>query len=82
VLLALFSLVTLLTDRLQMKGKLLVSTAAWYNKQRPTFSGAIASVRQLPWSGSSFSKSAAEHDMIKMPRQQLLLFQQALAWAA
>ena len=82
VLLALFSLVTLLADRLQTNGKLLVGTAAWYNKQRPTFSDAIASVRHLLWSGSSFSMSATEDDMIKIPRQQLLLFQQVLAWAA
>jgi hypothetical protein len=82
VLLALFSLVTLLTDRLQTKGKLLVSTAAWYDKQQPAFSDAIASVRHLLWTGSSFSMSTAEHNMIKMPRQQLLLLQQVLAWAA
>jgi hypothetical protein len=82
VLLALFSLVALLADRLQTKGKLLVSTAAWYDKQRPTFSDAIASVRHLLWRGSNFSVSAAEDDMIQMPRQQILLFQQVLAWAA
>jgi hypothetical protein len=82
VLLALFSLVTLLAERLHTKGNLLVSTAAWYDKQRPTFSDAIASVRYLLWTGSSFSMSAAEHQMIKIPRQQLLLFQQVLAWAA
>jgi hypothetical protein len=82
VLLALFSLVALLADRLQAQGKLLVNTAAWYDKQRPTFSDAIASVRHLLWSSSSFSMSATEDDMIKMPRHQLLLFQQVLTWAA
>jgi hypothetical protein len=82
VLLALFSLVALLADHLQTKGKLLVRTAAWYDKQRPTFSDAIASVRHLLWRGSNFSVSAAEDDMIQMPRQQILLFQQVLAWAA
>jgi hypothetical protein len=82
VLLALFSLVALLADRLHTKGKLLLSTAAWYDKKQPTFSDAIASVRSLLWTGSSFSMSAAETDMIKIPRQQLLLFQQALAWVA
>ena len=82
VLLALFSLVALLADRLQAKGKLLVSTTAWYDKKQPTFSDAIASVRHLLWSSSSFSMSASEDDIIKMPRQQFLLFQQILAWAA
>jgi hypothetical protein len=82
VLLALFSLVALLADRLQTQGKLIVSTAAWYDKKQPTFSDAIASVRSLLWTSSSFSMSTAENDMIKIPRQQLLLFQQALAWVA
>ncbi len=79
VLLGLFSLVTLLADQLQKRGKLIVSRAAWYDKQQPTFSDAIASVRSLLWTGSGFSTSAAETHMIKIPRQQLLLFQQALA---
>jgi hypothetical protein len=82
VLLALFSLVALLADHLHAQGKLMVSTAAWYDKKQPTFSDAIASVRSLLWTASSFSMSAAETDMIKIPRQQLLLFQQALAWVA
>jgi hypothetical protein len=82
VLLGLFSLVALLADQLHANGKLIVSTAAWYDKKQPTFSDAIASVRHLLWSSSSFSMSAFEPDMVKIPRQQLLLFQQALAWAA
>jgi hypothetical protein len=69
-LLALFSLVALLADHLQTKGKLLVNTAAWYDKQRPTFSDAIASVRHLLWSSSSFSTSDAEHDMIWQSSQR------------
>ena len=34
LLLDLFSLVTLLADQLQVKGQLIVSTAAWYHKQQ------------------------------------------------
>lgn len=40
------------------------------------------SVRSLLWPGSRSSMSAAENDMIKILRQQLLLFQQALACVA
>ncbi len=80
--LALFSVVTLLADQLQTKGKLPVSTAAWYQKKQPTFSDVTGSARHLLWAGTSFSMSAAEDDLIKMLRQQLLIFQQALAWAA
>jgi hypothetical protein len=42
----------------------------------------MASVRQLLWQKSSFSMSDSTDDMVKLPRGQLLLFQQALAWAA
>jgi hypothetical protein len=82
VLLSLFSLITLIADRLHKQGKLQVSMAAWYEKKHPTFSDAIASVRQLIWQESSFSTSALKDDMVKLPRGQLQLLQQALAWAA
>jgi len=45
VLFALFSLVTLWADTLQRHNPLHLKPAAWYKKQRPTFSDAIASVR-------------------------------------
>ena len=60
----------------------MVSTVGWYDKQQLTFADAIASVRNLLRTDSSFSMSAAEDDLIKIPTQQLLLFQQVLAWAA
>ncbi len=82
VLLGLFSLVTLIADKLQGEGKLTTQASAWYKKQLPTFSDAIASVRQALWDTKSFSISCFEDDMIKIPRQQLQLFQQALAWAS
>jgi hypothetical protein len=81
-LLGLFSLVTLMAQELHLKGKLVTKNSAWYQKTLPTFSDAIASVREALWSQSRFSISCSEDDMIKIPRQQLLLFQQALAWAA
>lgn len=80
VLLGLFSLVTLIADKLQGEGKLITKTSAWYQKTLPTFSDAIASGRQALWDQSSFSTSSSEDDMVKIPRQQLQLFQQALAW--
>ncbi|MDO1451638.1 transposase [Rhodocytophaga aerolata] len=82
VLLGLFSLITLIADSLQGQGKLQISQAAWYEKKHPTFSDAIACVRQLLWQESSFCMSAQKDDMVKLPRGQLLLFQQALTWAA
>jgi hypothetical protein len=82
VLLGLFSLITLIADQLHKQGKLLLSTAAWYKKRHPTFSDAIACVRGLLGHESDFSMSAPNDDMVKLPKQQLLLLQQASAWAA
>ena len=45
-LLGLFSVVTLLATCLSRHANLQVSTAAWYNKQRPTFADTLAAVRQ------------------------------------
>ncbi len=81
VLLGVFSLITLIADSLQRQGKLQTCTAAWYEKRYPTFSDAIAFVRQLLWQETSFYMSAIKDDMVKLPREQLQLLQQALAWA-
>jgi hypothetical protein len=48
-LLGLFSIVTLLAHQLKVKGKLPVRKAAWYPKAIPTFSDAMAVVRQNWW---------------------------------
>jgi hypothetical protein len=82
VLLGLCSLITLIAERLQGQGKLQISQAAWYEKKQATFSDAIACVRQLLWQESSFYMSAQKDDKVKLPREQLLLLQQALGWAA
>jgi DDE superfamily endonuclease len=49
VLFGLFSIVTLLADRLAQGGTLAVRQAAWYRKRQATFSDAIALVRQRLW---------------------------------
>jgi hypothetical protein len=82
VLFGLFSIVSLLAERLQTLGYLQTARAAWYEKQQPTFSDAIASVRQYLWQQSNFYTSTQQADMVKLPREQVLIWQQALAWAA
>lgn len=82
VLLALFSIVTLLAERLHQDKKLHMATAAWYRKRHPTFSDALASVRQYLWQKSNFYMSHSEADMVKIPKAQLTLWQQTIAWAA
>jgi hypothetical protein len=51
-LLGLFSLITVWADGLarDTAAALLPNTAAWYRKQEPTFSDAIAAVRCVLWS--------------------------------
>jgi hypothetical protein len=82
ILLALFSIVTLLAERLHQQKKLHIATAAWYRKRHPTFSDALASVRQHLWQKSNFYMSHEYADMVKIPKAQLTLWQQTIAWAA
>jgi len=49
VLLGLFSLVSLLADRLWQKGLLIKQDSSWYEKTHLTFADALASVRTLVW---------------------------------
>jgi hypothetical protein len=82
VLFGLFSLVTLMADRL-IKGKAKpVRTAAWYAKERPTFSDAIAVVRRCLWSDCHFSTSSSKSDVLKVPRSLLERLTDAVCYAA
>jgi len=67
-LLALFSLVTLLADRLVRRGALPMPQEAWYTKPRPTFSDALAAVRQYYWTQVGFRVSARRNDKLKLPK--------------
>jgi hypothetical protein len=48
-LLGLFSIVTPLAARLDQRARLQASAAAWYRKERPTFSDTLAAVRRQIW---------------------------------
>lgn len=78
----LFSLVTLLANRLWQAGLLLKANTSWYEKDYLTFSDAIGNVRAWLWGELNFQTSGCETGYVKMPRQQFLLWQSALAWAA
>jgi hypothetical protein len=56
-LLGLFSVVTLLANRLSRHARLRVSAAAWYSKQRPTFADTLAAVRRQLWREQGFLTS-------------------------
>jgi len=66
-LLGLFSLVTLLANTHARKGKIPIRQAAWYRKPRPTFSDALALVRQELWQHRYIRISQKECNMQNMP---------------
>ena len=82
VLFGLFSLVTLMADRLINNESKPVRTAAWYEKQRPTFADAIAMVRRCWWSNCHFSTSGHSNDIIKVSRSLLDRLTDAVCYAA
>ena len=81
-LLGLFSLVTLLAHQLAKSKALPVRKAAWYVKQRPTFSDALAAVRYQLWHQQDFHPSPPDADVVKIPRSLLKRFIDTLCYAA
>ena len=82
VLLALYSLVTLLATRLVQRGVLPIRQAAWYRKTLPTFSDALAAVRKHWWHSIGLSTSTREDDIIKVPRRVFQRLHEAACYAA
>jgi len=81
--LALFSIVTLLGHhRYGEKQALVVRQAAWYVKRLPTFSDALATVRQQLWREVGFHLSCCETDSVKVDRALLERLTDALCYAA
>ena len=65
-LLGLFSLVTLLAHQHARRGRLPIRQAAWYVKPRPTFSDALAVVRQHLWLHLCFQSGGVPTDSNKL----------------
>jgi hypothetical protein len=65
-LLGLFSLVTLLANTHAQNGNIPVRQAAWYCKPLPTFSDALALVRQEVWQHRYFQLSYKQNDVRKI----------------
>ena len=84
ILLGLFSWVTLLAERFQQAGfSITAQRSAWYPKARPTFSDALALVRQYLWQQrETFLMSQPDTDMIKVPRSYLDILTEAACYAA
>jgi hypothetical protein len=59
-----------------------IRQAAWYRKPRPTFADALAAVRRDLWQHHLFRPSAAEGDIVKLPRLVLDRLTETLCYAA
>lgn len=81
-LLGLFSVVTLLADRLAAGGPLPVRQSAWYVKPVPTFADALAAVRHQWWRHLAFPLSLPQSDDGKISPVLLDRFTEALCYAA
>jgi hypothetical protein len=81
-LLGLFSLVTLMADRLHAQGNLIVRQASWYAKPAPTFSDALAAVRRHLWRQRTFFTSPSDGEIVKVSRGMLNRLTDSLACAA
>jgi hypothetical protein len=82
VLLGLFSLVTLLADRQYAREEIEVRQAAWYIKERATFSDALASVRRQLWPSAVSAMLPPESEVQKLPLLLLERFADTLCYAA
>ncbi len=82
ILLSLFSLVTLLASRLQVRRRIPMLFSSWYHKPVPTFSDAIAAVRHHLWAHADiFISPATTHTKKSIP-PLLELFSEALCYGA
>lgn len=68
IILALYSIVTLIAAQLYDSQQLLIRKSAWYSKEQSTFCDALAAVRRLLWRHQSFSMSDSELQSEKIPR--------------
>ena len=81
-LFGLFSMVALMANRLIKTEVKPVRTAAWYEKQMPTFADAIAIVRRCLWSSCHFSTSGNNSDVVNIPRSPLERLTNAFCYSA
>lgn len=82
--LALFSVVTLFAHQEKARMPQSVRRTAWYEKEHPTFSDALALVRRELWAqrGATFCGSGQESDLVKVPREFMERLTDAVCYAA
>jgi hypothetical protein len=73
VLLALFSLVTMLALKLSRDEPIPVPVTAWYHKVEPTFADCLVLVRRHLWRARYVVHSALQAEFVQFPREALEL---------
>ena len=81
-LLGLFSVVTLLAHSLHEQGQMELPRAAWYRKEVPTFSDALAAVRRRLWRSPHFVVSGRSTETIQIPSALYEHMAEALCYPA
>lgn len=69
-LLGLFSVVTLVAERLRRRRQLRIAKTAWYDKPEATFSDCIAAVRRHIWAAMYLEHSAIFRNIVIFPKRQ------------
>jgi hypothetical protein len=82
VLLALFSMVTMLALRLSPGGQIPVPVTAWYRKAEPTFADCLTLVRRHLWCARFLMNSAVQPEFVQFPRETFELLIHGLLLAA
>lgn len=82
VLLALFSLVTVMALKLSHGVQIPVPVTAWYRKAEPTFADCMALVRQHLWRARYLVNSAPQAEFVQFPREAFELLLPGLPLAA
>ena len=82
VLLAVFSLVTVLAPKLSQGGQIPVPVTAWYHKVEPTFADCMALVRRHLWRARYLVNSTPEAELMQFPREAFELLLTGLPLAA
>jgi hypothetical protein len=81
-LFGLFSLITVFAHHLACHGDILVRQTAWYAKPLPTFSDAIAAVRNALWRCPTFHTSHFNRHIAKLPAAIFDRFAAALCYSS
>jgi len=80
-LFGLFSLITLWAAEANVIAALYPRSAAWYAKEAPTFSDAIAAVRRVLWGVPNLSTSRQNPEIVKIPAALLKRLTEAICYA-